>query len=153
VIVRILYFASLKDRVGASEETLDVPETSDVASLWEALERRHPRLREVDGAPAVACDMVYAAWDRKLRGVVGGRVLAPGQRGVRVIRLQDRPIDVSALAAEARRDGDGAVSLFLGPSATSTPDGACSFSSTKRTAPWRSARSSGSQRRRSKDSA
>ena len=31
-----------------------------------------------------------------------------------MIRLQDGPIDVAALAAEVRRDGDGAVSLFVG---------------------------------------
>jgi molybdopterin synthase catalytic subunit len=31
-----------------------------------------------------------------------------------MVRLQDGPIDVLALAAEIRGDGDGAVSLFLG---------------------------------------
>lgn len=31
-----------------------------------------------------------------------------------MIRLQAEPIDVGALVAEARGDGDGAVSLFLG---------------------------------------
>ena len=31
-----------------------------------------------------------------------------------MIRLQTGPIDLSALAADARGDGDGAVSLFLG---------------------------------------
>jgi molybdopterin synthase catalytic subunit len=31
-----------------------------------------------------------------------------------MVRLQDGPIDVAALAAEVRGDGDGAVSSFLG---------------------------------------
>jgi molybdopterin synthase catalytic subunit len=31
-----------------------------------------------------------------------------------VVRLQNGPIDVTALTAEVRGDGDGAVSLFLG---------------------------------------
>ena len=31
-----------------------------------------------------------------------------------MVRLQDSPIDTAALAADARGDGDGAVSLFLG---------------------------------------
>jgi len=31
-----------------------------------------------------------------------------------MVRLQDGPIDVAALAAEVRGDGDGAVSLFVG---------------------------------------
>ena len=33
---------------------------------------------------------------------------------MRVVRLQDGPIDASALVEEVRGDGDGAVSLFLG---------------------------------------
>jgi len=81
MIVRVLYFASLKDRAGASEETVEVPETSDVAALWATLQERHPRLREVTTRPLAACDMTYAAWDRSLRGVVEVAFLPPVSGG------------------------------------------------------------------------
>jgi molybdopterin converting factor subunit 1 len=81
VIVRVLYFASLKDRAGASEETVEVPEASDVAALWATLQERHPRLREVTTRPLAACDMAYAAWDRPLLGVSEVAFLPPVSGG------------------------------------------------------------------------
>jgi molybdopterin converting factor subunit 1 len=81
VIVRVLYFASLKDRAGASEETIEVPDSSDVAALWSNLQERHPRLREVTTRPLAACDMVCAAWDRPLSGVLEVAFLPPVSGG------------------------------------------------------------------------
>jgi molybdopterin converting factor subunit 1 len=81
VIVRVLYFASLKDRAGVSEETIDVAETFDVAALWATLQQRHPRLREVTTRPLAACDMTYAAWDRPLCGVLEVAFLPPVSGG------------------------------------------------------------------------
>ncbi len=81
MIVRILYFASLKDRAGASEETVEVPETSDVAALWELAQTRHPRLREMTTRPLAACDMTYAEWDRSVSGVREVAFLPPVSGG------------------------------------------------------------------------
>ena len=81
MIVRVLYFASLKDRAGASEETIEVPDAADVAALWAALQRRHPRLREVTTRPLAACDMTYSAWDRPLHGVLEVAFLPPVSGG------------------------------------------------------------------------
>ena len=79
--LRILYFASLKDRAGASEETIEIPEAVDVAALWTILQERHPRLREMTTRPLAACDMVYAPWDRPLIGVVEVAFLPPVSGG------------------------------------------------------------------------
>ncbi len=81
MIVRVLYFASLKDRAGAHEETLDLPADADVAAAWATAQERHPRLREVTIRPMVACDMIYAAWDRSLRGVSEIAFLPPVSGG------------------------------------------------------------------------
>ena len=81
MIIRILYFASLKDRAGVSEETLEVPETCDVAALWTIVQERHPRLREVTIRPLVACDMIYAPWDRLVVGVQDVAFLPPVSGG------------------------------------------------------------------------
>ena len=81
MIVRVLYFASLSDRAGASEETIEVPDTFDVAALWADLQERHPRLREVTTRPLAACDMIYAAWDRPLCGILEVAFLPPVSGG------------------------------------------------------------------------
>lgn len=81
MIVRILYFASLKERAGASEETVEVSETSDVAALWDLAQARHPRLREVTTRPLAACDMTYAEWDRPVSGVREVAFLPPVSGG------------------------------------------------------------------------
>lgn len=79
--LRVLYFASLKDRAGVSDETIDVPDATDVAALWSALQDRHPRLRDMTTRPLAACDMAYASWDRRLDGVVEVAFLPPVSGG------------------------------------------------------------------------
>jgi molybdopterin synthase sulfur carrier subunit len=79
--VRVLYFASLKERAGASLESVELPETADVAALWDAVQARHPRLREMTTRPLAACDMTYASWDRPLRGVLEVAFLPPVSGG------------------------------------------------------------------------
>ena len=81
MIVRVLYFASLKDRTGTREDTLDVPPATDVAALWREVSARHPRLQDVTMRPLVACDMVYAPWDRVLDGVTEVAFLPPVSGG------------------------------------------------------------------------
>jgi molybdopterin synthase catalytic subunit len=76
-----LYFASLKDRAGVSDETVDVPDDSDVAALWSTLQDRHPRLRDMTTRPLAACDMTYASWDRPLAGVDEVAFLPPVSGG------------------------------------------------------------------------
>ena len=81
MMVRVLYFASLKDYAGSAEEAVEVPEGTDVAALWDSLQRMHPRLREVTIRPLAACDMAYAPWDRPLRGVSEVAFLPPVSGG------------------------------------------------------------------------
>jgi molybdopterin converting factor subunit 1 len=81
MIVRVLYFASLRERAGASDETVELPESSDVSSLWAALQLKHPGLRDVTVRPLAACDMAYAAWDRSLQGVSEVAFLPPVSGG------------------------------------------------------------------------
>jgi molybdopterin converting factor subunit 1 len=79
--VRVLYFASLKDYAGAAEETIEIPETADVAALWAELQRQHPSLLSIAFRPLAACDLSYASWDRSLRGVSEVAFLPPVSGG------------------------------------------------------------------------
>lgn len=79
--VRVLFFASLKDRTGVAVEEVEVPPGCDVAGLWKALAGRHPRLGEPGLKPAAACDGTYAGWDRSLDGVAEVAFLPPVSGG------------------------------------------------------------------------
>jgi molybdopterin synthase sulfur carrier subunit len=79
--VRVLYFASLKDRAGASLETLEIDDGATVTALWQLVQERHPALRAMTTRPLAACDLAYASWDRPLRGVSEVAFLPPVSGG------------------------------------------------------------------------
>jgi sulfur-carrier protein len=81
VTVRVLYFASLRDRAQTSEESVEVPASSTVADLWAALGARHPALATFAPRPLVACDKAYAAWETSLAGVTEVAFLPPVSGG------------------------------------------------------------------------
>ena len=79
--VRVLYFASLADRAGVRDVTIEIPDAADVAGLWELVRARHPRLAQVTHRPAAACDLEYAEWTRSLSGVSEVAFLPPVSGG------------------------------------------------------------------------
>lgn len=81
MVVEVRFFASLADRVDGPTESVELDPGSDVAGLWSRLVERHPRLGEIAYRPMVACDRVYADWDRKLEGVREVAFLPPVSGG------------------------------------------------------------------------
>ena len=79
--VEILYFASLRDRVGTGQETLELDPALDLNGLWDLLVWRHPALGEVVPRPMAACDREYASWDHRLEGVREVAFLPPVSGG------------------------------------------------------------------------
>lgn len=79
--LRVRYFASLIERAGRSEETIEVEPHSDVRALWSLLIERHPELGRVGFRPLVACDLDYAEWERTLDGVGEVAFLPPVSGG------------------------------------------------------------------------
>ena len=79
--LRVLYFASLRDRAGVAEETVEMPAGSKAADLWSELARRHPDLARFTVRPLVACDKAYATWETPLEGVREVAFLPPVSGG------------------------------------------------------------------------
>lgn len=78
--IEVLYFASLRERVGTGQETLELDPDLDLAALWALLVRRYPALSDFP-RPLAACDREYASWDRKLSGVREVAFLPPVSGG------------------------------------------------------------------------
>ena len=79
--VRVLFFASLRDRARTGQDTIELPEGSTVADLWEKLVARHAGLAGFSTRPLVACDKGYATWETPLAGVSEVAFLPPVSGG------------------------------------------------------------------------
>jgi molybdopterin synthase catalytic subunit len=125
--VRVISFGVLKDWLGATEATVELPEGATVAELLARLSERRPAsfLRGI----AVSVNAEYATRDPVLSEddevgllppVSGGNqpsanlpVESGASPGV-VIALTREPIDAEKLVAAAKRGEDGAVVVFDG---------------------------------------
>jgi molybdopterin converting factor subunit 1 len=57
--VRVLYFASLRDAAGRTEEERRLPEGSRVSDLWEILSRDVPAFGRFPRMPAAAVNRIH----------------------------------------------------------------------------------------------
>ena len=57
--IRLRYFASLRERLGRSEETREVPDGATVEVVWTMLKRAHPELVVVERSLAFAVGQEY----------------------------------------------------------------------------------------------
>jgi molybdopterin synthase sulfur carrier subunit len=64
--ITMKYFASLREALGRSEETLEVPGGTDVERLRGLLVERHPALRDLMGSTLAIVNMAYVTGERLL---------------------------------------------------------------------------------------
>ena len=64
--VRLLYFASFRDAVGADTEVRDVADGATVEHLWNSLRSDVPHFARFSAMPAVAVNCEYVAATRAL---------------------------------------------------------------------------------------
>ncbi len=64
--IRVLLFASLAERVGAGETTIDLPVESRVADAMDLLGERYPDVAELRDKTATAVNMSYVTSDHVL---------------------------------------------------------------------------------------
>ncbi len=116
--VTVLYFASCRDIVGTSEETLELEEGSKARDLLDALIRAHPGLKDIEPNLAVSVNQEYA--DREAALADGDEVAlippvsggAGGPEGAYAV--VERSIDLDEVTWFVKRDSSGAVAAFGG---------------------------------------
>ena len=59
-MVTVLYFASLRDRLGRDDETLDLPANSTSAQVLAAVAQRHPTCADTIARSRLAVDQAFA---------------------------------------------------------------------------------------------
>jgi molybdopterin synthase catalytic subunit len=124
--IGVLFFGVLKDVVGRSSETVDLPQGARVLDVIFHYAREAPRLEAMAPSLAISVNREYAGADQALRegdevGLLppvsgglaeGGGELRDEARGeVRIVRER---IDTEAVAGRLKRPADGAVVIFDG---------------------------------------
>jgi molybdopterin synthase catalytic subunit len=124
--VRILFFATLKDIVGAKEIHVDVPAGARVADVLTHLEESYPRIRDYRPVVLTALNEEYVAQSTHVRegdelaifppvsgGDVGSDVLMVSRAG-ELYQITRDPIDAQKISRELLRAEDGAICVFEG---------------------------------------
>ncbi|HXE74608.1 MAG TPA: molybdopterin converting factor subunit 1 [Candidatus Xenobia bacterium] len=114
--VKVLFFGQLRELVGASEESVELPAGASVADLISHYQERVPRLRQFRPSLAVAVNQEYADAAAALRSGDEVAFLPPVSGGspTERIELTRAPIEREALVAGVKAPPDGAVVVFEG---------------------------------------
>lgn len=125
--LNVLYFAHVRERVGRSEERLEVPEGATVADAVAALVARYPALEALMSVVRVAVDGEFARLEDPLHEgaelvlippVAGGAGTPPaGSPGTPAVALTTEPLDAArheALTALVSDAAHGGVVTFVG---------------------------------------
>ena len=118
--VRVLFFGILKDLVGRSSDTLELPEGSTITDLLKHYEARIPKLKDLLSSLAVAVNREYASGATQLRSddevavlppVSGGTGESQSESHASIVRTA---IETSQILANVKRGEDGAAVVFEG---------------------------------------
>jgi len=115
--VRVLFFGMLKDLVGRSDDTLQVPEGATLGDVLSHYEARVPRLKSLLPSLALSVNQEYAGPDAKLRNNDEVAILPPVSGGTsRVGRaaIQRQKIDTQSVLDSLKSGEDGAAIVFEG---------------------------------------
>ncbi len=117
--IKLRFFASLRERLGRSEDSCEVPEGATVRTVWEALKREHPALIEVERSLAFAVAQEYVDGDHPLRDNDELALIPPVSGGVPTdsrlsCRITQDPIRLDELTAFVADPGAGAMATFVG---------------------------------------
>ncbi|HHH81526.1 MAG TPA: molybdopterin converting factor subunit 1 [Chloroflexi bacterium] len=116
--IRVLFFATLRDRAGVRETTLDLPDGTTVAALKELLVESYPRLRESLPTTIVAINREYAFDESRIEDGDEVALFPPvsggSSPGPTLLKLEGAPPDLNQLLEAITLPTTGAACLFTG---------------------------------------
>ena len=116
--VRVLYFATLRQRLGITEEMLDLDEASTVADLKAAVGRFHPHVQDSLKTAIVSVNREFALPEEQLHGADEVALFPPVSGGAEPspthLRVTGDPLDFNALLSSIILPTTGAACVFSG---------------------------------------
>jgi len=113
--VRVLFFGVLKDLVGKSSDSLDLPDAALVRDVLAHYLSEFPRMRESVASLAVAVNQEYAGRETTLKSDDEVALFPPVSGGSgRAVSIVRDPIDTQGVLQRIKRSEDGAAVVFEG---------------------------------------
>ncbi|MGE0788994.1 MAG: molybdopterin converting factor subunit 1 [Sandaracinaceae bacterium] len=117
--VRVLYFAVVRERLGLSEELVELEAPSDVRGLADVLTARHPTLAEWIPRIRFAlneelCDASAALRDGDVVALIPPVAGGAPDRAADRVALRSSALSMDEVAALVKHPGAGALALFAG---------------------------------------
>jgi MoaE-MoaD fusion protein len=116
--IGVLFFGVLKDLVGRSVETVDLPEGAAVREVLLYYAREIPRFEAIAPSLAISVNREYSGADRVLREGDEVGLLPPvsggSPDGCGEVRIVREPIDPEAVIGRLKQPADGAAVIFDG---------------------------------------
>ncbi len=123
-MIKVLFFGSLRDIVGAREDACELDAAATVGGVFEVYANRFPRLRELQRSIVVARNQRFSdpaealedgdeiAFLPPVSGGSGSLVREITHHNGHFFALTRDPVDVCSVAKRIRQDIDGAVVVF-----------------------------------------
>jgi molybdopterin synthase catalytic subunit len=112
--VRVLFFGMLKDLMGKSSDSLELPEGASVRDVLENYLSRAPKLKTSLTSIAVAVNQQYASAETKLKSDDEVALLPPVSGGSGKTLITRDAICASDVLAHIKQGEDGAAVVFEG---------------------------------------
>ena len=116
--VKLLFFATLKDIVGARQLQIDVPAGSTIGDLLTRLEGSYPRIKDYRPVLLTAINEDYVGKDARISEGDEVAIFPPVSGGSTepnpLVVITRDPIDAQKIAKEMLRGEDGAICVFEG---------------------------------------
>lgn len=121
--ISVLFFATLRDRVGVKQTWIDLPEDATIHDLKFHLEKKYPALNQMLAISLVAINKEYAMEDQVIPDGAEIALFPPVSGGVENTPLDDLPtifaitsddLDLDSLVEQITLPTTGAVCVFTG---------------------------------------
>ncbi len=118
--IRVLFFATLRDRAGMREAEFDLPSKATVADLKNALTERFPALEEALSTALFAVNRQYAFDEERLPDDAEVAVFPPVSGGATdgepptLFAITEDALDLNALLERITLPSTGAAAIFTG---------------------------------------
>jgi MoaE-MoaD fusion protein len=122
VRIRVLFFGVLRDVTGLREDSIEVLDGGDAATVFECYASRFPRLGEMSASIVLAVNQKFCAPSVLLADGDELALLPPvsGGSDANIFALTRDPIDAAALARRILKGEDGAIVTFEGVTRNNT---------------------------------
>jgi molybdopterin converting factor subunit 1 len=113
----ILFFASLKDKVGVSKVSMQLPDDISVADLKKHLIQLYPKLEPMIGKSITAINREFALDDQFIPEDAEVAIFPPVSGGAEfptMVKVIDEPIDLNGMVAQLTSERTGAACIFTG---------------------------------------